>query len=68
MREIIENSIRSDVLRSGKGRLVEGSLKLFANGKRTHHVHYQISCVNGRKAWYGTLCNDDGDRIAKLFN
>lgn len=72
MYEFVERTIRSKVLESGKGRFVEGSIKMheknWRDGPMTYYVRYQVRCVDTRTLWYGAEFSANGNLISRLFN
>ena len=73
MYELVERTIRSKVLESGKGRFVEGSIKMHERNWRdrphmTYYVRYLVTCCDGRRLWYGAEFSANGNLISRLFN
>lgn len=66
--DTVAREIRSEALASGRGRLVEGSLRMehhgTLNGLQVYGVRYAISRVNGNRTWFDIFFDENGTRIA----
>ena len=72
MKEFIENVVRAGVLEAGRGRLVEGSVRMHERHwtepkALTWYVRYQVLCSNGRRLWYGAEFSARGALVSSLF-
>lgn len=69
--DTVAREIRKEALASGRGRLVEGSLRIehhgVMNGLEIYGARFAISRCNGNRTWYDTFFNENGARIGDLF-